>query len=121
MNTYLCPLLSGNPLTCDCEILWLRNMASDERNIVQDQPICYFPQQLSGNPLRQLRTSRFTCGARSSDMIKDACRGIPVKTPVQQHIQQGLNAGKYLRLRRFYKQHHHKQQLVFCLKSKEQC
>ena len=64
----------GNPLTCDCEILWLRNMASDERNIVQDQPICYFPQQLSGNPLRQLRTSRFTCGARSSDMIKDACR-----------------------------------------------
>ena len=90
-------------------------MASDERNIVQDQPICYFPQQLSGNPLRQLRTSRFTCGARSSDMIKDACRGIPVKTPVQQHIQQGLNAGKYLRLRRFYKQHHNKQQLVFLL------
>ena len=49
----------GNPLTCDCEILWLRNMASDERNIIQDQPICYFPQQLSGNPLRQLRTSRW--------------------------------------------------------------
>ena len=70
-------------------------MASDERNIVQDQPICYFPQQLSGNPLRQLRTSRFTCGARSSDMIKDACRGVPVKTPVQHHIQQGLKSGKY--------------------------
>ena len=85
----------GNPLTCDCETLWLRNWASVEQSAVEDEPICYFPSQLSGNPLRQLRTSRFTCGARSTQIIRDACRGIPVKTPAQQHIQNGLNAGNY--------------------------
>ena len=26
-------------------------------------------------------------------MIRDACRGIPVKTPAQQHIQVGLKSG----------------------------
>lgn len=86
-------VILGNPLTCDCETLWLRNWASSERSAVEDEPICYFPSQLSGNPLRQLRTSRFTCGARSTQMIRDACRGIPVKTPAQQHIQVGLKAG----------------------------
>ena len=86
-------VIPGNPLTCDCETLWLRNWASSERSAVEDEPICYFPSQLSGNPLRQLRTSRFTCGARSTQMIRDACRGIPVKTPAQQHIQVGLKSG----------------------------
>ena len=86
----------GNPLTCDCETLWLRNWASDERSAIKDEPRCYFPTQLSGNPLRQLRTSRFTCGGRSSDnIIKDACVEIPVKTPVQKHIQTGLISGMY--------------------------
>ena len=67
-----------------------------KNSAIKDDPICYFPAQLSGNPIRQLRTSRFTCGGngRSSDeLIKDACRGIPVKTPVQHHIQAGLSSG----------------------------
>ena len=97
--SFICPrtthvsFFPGNPLNCDCETLWLRNWVSDEKNPIQDDPICYFPKQLSGNPLKQLRTSRFTCDARSADLIQDACRGIPVKTPVQQHIQTGLNSG----------------------------
>ena len=86
--------LQGNPITCDCETLWLRNWVSDDQSAVQDEPICYFPQQLSGNPLKKLRTSRFTCGTgRSSDLIQDACQGVPVKTPVQQSLSVGLDSG----------------------------
>lgn len=86
----------GNPLTCDCNTLWLRNWVSKSDDVVgaaaaneeKDEPRCYFPKALSGNPLRQLRTSRFTCHGRASDMIKDACTGIPLKTPVQESLHQ---------------------------------
>ena len=49
---------------------------------------------LSGNLLRKLRTSRFTCDedeeegrGGAGDLIKDACSGIPIKTPFQVEIQ----------------------------------
>ena len=51
----------GNPLSCDCNALWLRNWASDEIGPIADEPRCSYPKALSGNPLRMLRTSRFTC------------------------------------------------------------
>ena len=76
-------------MTCDCNTLWLRNLAS-ETKVVPGEPLCYFPKALSGNPLRKLRTSRFTCDARSTDMIRDACTGIPLKKPVQEEVQESL-------------------------------
>ncbi|TRY61668.1 hypothetical protein TCAL_02125 [Tigriopus californicus] len=80
--------IAGNPLTCDCNTLWLRNLASDT-NVVPDEPRCYFPRALSGKPLRQLRTSRFTCDSRAGEnLIKDACSGIPLKRPIQEAIQE---------------------------------
>ena len=44
---------------------------------------------LSGNLLRKLRTSRFTCdddeeAGGGGGLIKDACSGIPIKTPFQE-------------------------------------
>ncbi len=94
---------SGNPLTCDCNTLWLRNWVSSANANRTDEPRCYFPKALSGNPLRQLRTSRFRCddhedeafGAGSNGrrapgdggfkaLIKDACSGIPLKPPFQE-------------------------------------
>ncbi len=90
--------MTGNPLTCDCETLWLRNWASETpASSIRDEPRCYFPKSLSGNPLRRLRTSRFTCddedGGRRGDssrrrrrrkgLIGDACAGVPLKTPPQ--------------------------------------
>ena len=49
------------------------------------------PKALSGNLLRKLRTSRFTCdddeeagGGGGGGLIKDACSGIPIKTPFQE-------------------------------------
>ncbi len=50
----------GNPLTCDCDTLWLRNWASESpSSSIRDEPRCYFPKALSGNPLRRLRSSRY--------------------------------------------------------------
>jgi hypothetical protein len=51
----------GNPLNCDCETKWLRNWVSSQREsyYANDEPRCYFPKSLSGNPLRQLRSSRW--------------------------------------------------------------
>ena len=93
-SSFFAFLFLGNPLNCDCDTLWLRNWVSDEKSAIQDNPICYFPKQLSGNPLRKLRTSRFTCGPyRSSEIIQDACQGIPVKPPVQQSLAVGLSSG----------------------------
>ena len=91
--------ITGNPLNCDCETLWLRNWISSERNVVGDEPICYSPKALTGNPFKKLRTSRFTCSNKRSDdsvVIRDACLGIPPKTPIRQQIKDTLaSAGGY--------------------------
>lgn len=60
IRTKMFSTILGNPLTCDCETLWLRNWASDEKNVIQDDPICYFPPQLSGNNNRNLFLLYFT-------------------------------------------------------------
>ena len=86
----------GNPLTCDCETLWLRQWVADG-NIVQDDPRCYFPKGLSGSPLRILRISRFTCSrSEESNFIQDACTGIPLKLPAMSNVQHTIasNEGK---------------------------
>ena len=93
----LTKLYLGNPLTCDCDTLWLRRLVSEYAGVVEDEPRCHSPKELAGNPLRQLRTSRFTCGkGRSSndeDKIYDACNGIPLKAPAQQNLQNAINSG----------------------------
>lgn len=87
--------LPGNPLSCDCNALWLRNWASDEIGPIKDEPRCSYPKSLSGNPLRMLRTSRFTCDiSRSSDVISNACSGVPLKSPAQKEVKSGLMSGK---------------------------
>jgi len=88
--------VSGNPLNCDCETKWLRNwVSSQERQLTGDEPRCYFPKALSGNPLRQLRSSRFTCTAHdnSGSLISDACHSLPLKTPAQLHMTAVTDAG----------------------------
>ena len=91
------PSTLGNPLTCDCETLWLRKMVSEYAEVVEDEPRCYFPKELAGNPLRKLRTSRFTCDkgrSRNDDSkIHDACHGIPLKDPVQKNLQNAIESG----------------------------
>jgi hypothetical protein len=88
----------GNPLSCDCDSLWLRNLAADT-STVADEPKCYFPKELSGSPLRKLRSSRFSCetsrsGAeyRHDNLLRDACSGIPLKMPPQQALQEESEA-----------------------------
>ena len=91
------PSTLGNPLICDCETLWLRKMVSEYAEVVEDEPRCYFPKELAGNPLRKLRTSRFTCDkgrSRNDDSkIHDACHGIPLKDPVQKNLQNAIESG----------------------------
>jgi hypothetical protein len=93
------PLSSpGNPLNCDCETRWLRNwVSSQERQPSHEEPRCYFPKSLSGNPLRSLRSSRFTCATHGgNDLISDACNSLPLKTPAQLHMTAVTDAGKPL-------------------------
>ena len=89
----LCP--PGNPLNCDCETKWLRNwVSSQERGATIEEPRCYFPKSLSGNPLRQLRSSRFTCATHgNNNLISDACQSLPLKTPAQLHMTAVTDAG----------------------------
>jgi hypothetical protein len=73
-------------LNCDCDTLWLRNWVTDDGDgeVIRDEPRCYFPKSLSGSSLRKLRSSRFTCErGRAGSLIGDACKGVPLKTPVQ--------------------------------------
>ena len=86
----------GNPLNCDCKTKWLRNwVSSQEQPLNGDEPRCYFPKALSGNPLRQLRSSRFTCTSHpSASLISDACQSLPLKTPAQLHMTAVTDAGK---------------------------
>ena len=67
----------------------------------RDEPRCYFPKSLSGNPLRQLRSSRFTCaagpgGRGQQDLVRDACLALPLKTPAQLHLTAVADAGQSL-------------------------
>ena len=72
-------------------------MVSEYAEVVEDEPRCYFPKELAGNPLRKLRTSRFTCDkgrSRNDDSkIHDACHGIPLKDPVQKTLQNAIESG----------------------------
>ena len=74
-------------------------MVSEYAGVVEDEPRCYSPEELAGNPLRKLRTSRFTCDNKRSrndeDTLYDACHGIPLKEPVQQHLQTAIESGEY--------------------------
>ena len=92
-------LYSGNPLNCDCQTKWLRNWVSAQTPSVtpsdfQDEPRCYFPKSLSGNPLRQLRSSRFVCNPRETTFISDACNAMPLKTPAQIHLNAVTDTGE---------------------------
>ena len=90
---------SGNPLSCDCKTKWLRNWVSSQSTSASvpsnydDEPRCYFPKSLSGNPLRQLRSSRFVCDPRESSFISDACNAMPLKTPAQIHMHAVTDTG----------------------------
>ena len=76
-------------------------MVSEYEEVVEDEPTCYSPKELAGNPLRILRTSRFTCDKghyRNDDSkIHDACHGIPLKDPVQKTLQNTIESGKKIR------------------------
>jgi len=87
--------VAGNPFKCDCETLWLRNLVTDGVGVVSDLPTCHFPSALSGNELRKLRTSRFTCDRPAMRSRKDniACSATPTKRPNQQQIIDQLNRG----------------------------
>jgi len=86
--------VSGNPLNCDCETKWLRNWVSTQQpSVTHDEPRCYFPKALSGSPMRQLRSSRFTCSHKGSTLISDACNSLPLKTPAQLHMTAVTDAG----------------------------
>ena len=90
---------AGNPLNCDCETKWLRNWVAELRyypiNEEQEEPRCYFPKSLSGNPLHQLRSSRFTCDTnrRSGSVVHDGCNAVPLKTPAQLLMTAVTDAG----------------------------
>ena len=90
--------ISGNPFKCDCDTLWLRNLATDGHGVVSDVPTCQWPSSLAGNELRKLRTSRFTCagsadGRRDSRKRDNACSAVPTKSPSQQIVKDQLNRG----------------------------
>ena len=92
-------LYSGNPLNCDCQTKWLRNWVSSKTPATaprdwEEEPRCYFPKSLSGNPLRQLRSSRFVCNPREATFVSDACNAMPLKTPAQIHMHAVTDTGE---------------------------
>ena len=48
----------------------------------------------SGNPLRQLRSSRFVCNPREASFVSDACNAMPLKTPAQIHQHAVTDTGR---------------------------
>ncbi|XP_055535395.1 chondroadherin-like [Wyeomyia smithii] len=54
--------LSENPLTCDCQVLWLRNLLH-RKNIETEeaQIVCVYPDRLHGEPLREISPEILGC------------------------------------------------------------
>ncbi|XP_058461563.1 chondroadherin-like [Malaya genurostris] len=54
--------LSENPLTCDCQMLWLRNLLH-RKNIETEeaQIVCAYPERLHGEPLREITPEMMGC------------------------------------------------------------
>ncbi|XP_065073448.1 insulin-like growth factor-binding protein complex acid labile subunit [Ochlerotatus camptorhynchus] len=54
--------VSENPLSCDCQMLWLRNLLH-RKNIETDeaQIVCVFPDRLHGEPLREISAEMLGC------------------------------------------------------------
>ncbi|CAG7818127.1 unnamed protein product [Allacma fusca] len=65
--------ISGNPISCDCELAWLRNLVT--REAVQElvEATCDSPNDLKGKPIKDVRPSRMIC------MNNAISRGIPPK------------------------------------------
>ncbi|XP_055622100.1 insulin-like growth factor-binding protein complex acid labile subunit [Toxorhynchites rutilus septentrionalis] len=54
--------LSENPLACDCQMLWLRNLIH-RRNIETEEAqfLCVYPERLHGEPLRDVSAEMLGC------------------------------------------------------------
>ncbi|EDV97932.1 carboxypeptidase N subunit 2 [Drosophila grimshawi] len=70
--------LSENPLSCDCRVMWLRNLlvaknASQDQDQLTDQLLCEFPERLRGEPLKHLNPTLMGCS--HSDPRKQALIG----------------------------------------------
>lgn len=54
--------LTDNPLTCDCRMLWLRNLLS-AKNVThtQDHVLCAYPEKLRGQSLQRISSDVLGC------------------------------------------------------------
>lgn len=57
----------GNPLSCDCEMIWLRNLMAREAIQELSDSICDGPNELKGFPLRSARPGRMVCSPASTN------------------------------------------------------
>ncbi|XP_058831778.1 insulin-like growth factor-binding protein complex acid labile subunit [Topomyia yanbarensis] len=54
--------LSENPLTCDCQMLWLRNLLHRKNIETEDsQIVCVYPERLHDEPLREISPEILGC------------------------------------------------------------
>lgn len=56
--------LSENPLSCDCRVMWLRNLLIAKNATQEEQPmelLCEFPERLRGESLKHLNPTLMGC------------------------------------------------------------
>lgn len=72
--------VSGNPLHCNCSLLWLARLTSDANSssITIDQPTCASPPTLYGVSLRELGEGGVGCDGRVGLLTILICVGVAV-------------------------------------------
>lgn len=70
-------MVSGNPLHCNCSMVWLSRIAADDNaTLTVDSPTCASPPNLYGVSLRELGTSGAGCDGRVGVWTIVICVGV---------------------------------------------
>ncbi|XP_065648432.1 adhesion G protein-coupled receptor A3 isoform X3 [Hydra vulgaris] len=73
--------LDDNQLLCDCNIKWIGNWLSKDRQL-SEETSCYYPEQLRGKSLKNLLNSSWNCGEHQQSFFVPNFQLIPSKNQI---------------------------------------
>jgi len=86
----------GNPLSCDCEMTWLKNLIARETFHEISEATCQKPSEVSGMNLKNVPLSKLTCSKQNGFRLNQPSQECPILTESKRKPRPGriISEGK---------------------------